>query len=193
MARRSVTPAGCVFCRAVPIKIFYCSSILRACLLFCLAYARQYYSLQASKGAQTSLHRETGLLILLAILFQVSPRYWQCFFRKVLQTVLRLPILLSLKYCQYFLTVLLLFFFIKTVLVLWLRCSFYVIYQQWTQKLFNSIIMWTVNGASMQWSVVVHNLFLCFVVALKTHLGNSFFALAKVLLQVLVLSIAILL
>jgi len=41
-------------------------------------------------------------------------------------------------------------------------------------------------------TVVLHNLFLRFVVALKTHLGNGFFALTKVLLKVLVLSIAIL-
>ena len=36
-------------------------------------------------------------------------------------------------------------------------------------------------------TVVVHNLFLCFVVALKTHRGNGFFAPTKVLLKVLVI------
>ena len=42
-------------------------------------------------------------------------------------------------------------------------------------------------------TVVLRNSFLCFVVALKTHLGNGFFSPTKVVLKVLVLSIAILL
>jgi len=50
------------------------------------------------------------------------------------------------------------------------------------------------SGSDLNFNTaVLHNLFLCFVVALKTHLGNGFFAPKKVLLKVLVLSIAILL
>jgi len=51
------------------------------------------------------------------------------------------------------------------------------------------------SGSDLNFNIVVmlHNLFLCFVVALKTRLGNGFFAPTNVLLKVLVLSIAILL